>query len=72
MLRLSRPSIANIEAGKQRLMHHVVLEMKERLTPEGAAEYFSQTRTVEEEDEILARAEAIKLARRLRTPTKDK
>ena len=68
MLRLSRPSIANIEAGKQRLYHHVALEMQERITDQGAAEYFSQVRTEEEEERILAAAEQIRLARALRNP----
>ena len=64
MLRLSRPSIANIEAGKQRLLYHQVLEMQEMITEEGVSEYFTSIRT-REEDAILRQAEEIKKRRAL-------
>ena len=64
MLRLSRPSIANIEAGKQRLLYHQVLEMRERITDDGAKEYFASTIDAAEEERILALAEQIRLRRK--------
>lgn len=73
MMRLSRPSIANIEAGKQRVLHHVFLEFKQRLTTEGVEEYRASlvaTLSKEEEDRILAVAEAIRQRRRKTTPAR--
>ena len=63
MLGLSRPSLANIEAGRQRLYHHQVIEMQARMTPEGVAEY-REAYERSQEDEILAAAERIKERRK--------
>lgn len=54
----SRASVANIEAGRQKMLHHDVLSLQAMFSPEALAEA-----RLEHEEAVLAEAEVIRARR---------